>query len=115
MGADGGPPATSLLQRRPQFTALREAANASVLFPECRARLLEPAAAGDAGWQLDKKYQLRVTFIGSRFVAVCSDPEDYPTFETKSEYRDSRRGAFSMSIPKGAELEISKLRIKVLR
>jgi len=77
--------------------------------------LLEPALEGDAGWQLNKKYQLRVTFIGSRFVAVCSDPEDFQTFEPPGSYSDSRRGAFAMAIPKGAELEISKLRIKVLR
>jgi hypothetical protein len=42
-------------------------------------------------------------------------PEDYPTFETRAKYRDSRRGAFAMAIPKGRRLEISKLRIKVLR
>jgi hypothetical protein len=78
--------------------------------------LLEPAPAGDIGWQLDKKYELRVTFIGNRFVAVCTNaPEDFQELKVESGPGDSRRGAFGIAIPKGAEFEISKLRIKVLR
>jgi hypothetical protein len=78
--------------------------------------LLEPAAEGDIGWQLNKKYDLRVKFIGNRFVAVCTNaPDDFAPLETLSGPGDSRRGAFAMAIPKGADLEISKLRIRVLR
>jgi hypothetical protein len=78
--------------------------------------LLEPAPPGDIGWQLNKKYDLRVTFIGNRFVAVCTNaPDDFQPLSAESGPGDSRRGAFGMAIPKGAEFEISKLRIKVLR
>jgi hypothetical protein len=37
------------------------------------------------------------------------------TLEVKSGWHMSRRGALGITVPKGTELEITKLRIKLLR
>lgn len=78
--------------------------------------LLEPVEAGSGlGLEADTKYQLHVSYIGSRFVAYCNDENAFAEFKADAQPSEMRRGAFGIAIPKGAEFEISKLRVKLLR
>ncbi len=67
------------------------------------------------GITVGKIYHMNASFIGSTFKIAAQEDDDFNQQPIMSPYTHSRRGAIGITIPKGAALEFSKLRIKVLR
>ena len=69
---------------------------------------------GSGDLQADTEYHFSVSVIGSTFSAAELDGGAFKIDENIA-WMKPRRGAVGFAIPRGAEIEISELRIKVLR
>jgi hypothetical protein len=73
------------------------------------------AAEEPPGLMAGKLYHLTVSFIGSTFTVKAVEEEDIPPYTLQSKYYRSRRGAFGVTLPKGSAIELTKVRVRLLR
>jgi hypothetical protein len=71
--------------------------------------------AGGPGIDPAKTYHIAVSFIGSHFKLTPPDEGDINAVDVVVPSSKSRYGAIAIAVPKGCRMEISKMRIKVLR
>src|SRR5262249_52499977 len=73
------------------------------------------AVEAPPGLMVGKTYHLTVSFIGSSFSLKAAEDDDIQALTKTSPYYHSRRGAFGVTLPKGSQIEFTKLRLRVLR
>ena len=71
-------------------------------------------ATGKDSFKAGQPYTVLATFVGSK-IDITFTPPDAPAWGDTANPTMSRKGAFGMTIPAGAEVKITRLRIRELR
>jgi hypothetical protein len=76
---------------------------------------LEVSTGGGAPFKAGATNLMTSTVLGSSWKVTFSDPDHSPHEEPEVPWTIRRKGGIAISVPPGAEIKITKMRIKVLR